>query len=69
MVGRALINLANPRFGSILVHARNRVFYIQVTMATSSKQFKAIGEDIWKSRTEKIVRSTELKHILLLMII
>jgi trafficking protein particle complex subunit 3 len=25
-------------------------------MATTSKQFKAIGEDIWKTRTEKIVR-------------
>jgi hypothetical protein len=26
-------------------------------MATSSKQYKAIGEDLWKGRTEKIVRS------------
>ena len=25
-------------------------------MATSSKQYKSIGEDIWKGRTEKIVR-------------
>jgi hypothetical protein len=25
-------------------------------MATTSKQYKAIGEDIWKGRTEKIVR-------------
>jgi len=25
-------------------------------MATSSKQYKAIGEDLWKGRTEKIVR-------------
>lgn len=25
-------------------------------MATTSKQHKAIGEDIWKGRTEKIVR-------------
>ena len=24
-------------------------------MATSSKQYKAIGEDLWKGRTEKIV--------------
>lgn len=24
-------------------------------MATTSKQFKSIGEDIWKGRTEKIV--------------
>jgi len=28
-----------------------------LTMATSSKQYKAIGEDLWKGRTEKIVRS------------
>jgi hypothetical protein len=26
------------------------------TMATTSKQYKAIGEDLWKSRTDKIVR-------------
>jgi hypothetical protein len=26
------------------------------TMATTSKQYKAIGEDLWKGRTEKIVR-------------
>lgn len=25
-------------------------------MATTSKQYKAIGEDLWKGRTEKIVR-------------
>ena len=25
-------------------------------MATTSKQYKAIGEDIWKGRTEKVVR-------------
>ena len=25
-------------------------------MATSSKQYKAIGEDLWKGRTDKIVR-------------
>jgi len=25
-------------------------------MATSSKQYKSIGEDLWKGRTEKIVR-------------
>lgn len=25
-------------------------------MATTSKQYKAIGEDIWKGRTEKTVR-------------
>lgn len=25
-------------------------------MATTSKQFKAIGEDLWKGKTEKIVR-------------
>ena len=24
-------------------------------MATASKQYKAIGEDLWKGRTEKIV--------------
>ena len=24
-------------------------------MATTSKQYKAIGEDLWKGRTEKIV--------------
>lgn len=24
-------------------------------MATSNKQYKAIGEDLWKGRTEKIV--------------
>jgi hypothetical protein len=27
-------------------------------MATSSKQYKAIGEDLWKGRTDKIVRLT-----------
>lgn len=32
-------------------------------MATSSKQYKAIGEDLWKGRTEKIVRC---HHIVLL---
>lgn len=26
------------------------------TMATTSKQHKAIGEDLWKGRTEKTVR-------------
>ena len=25
-------------------------------MATTSKQYKAIGDDIWKGRTEKVVR-------------
>lgn len=25
-------------------------------MATTSKQYKAIGEDLWKNKTEKIVR-------------
>ena len=29
-------------------------------MATSSKQYKAIGEDLWKGRTEKIVRFPSL---------
>jgi len=25
-------------------------------MATTSKQYKAIGEDLWKNKAEKIVR-------------
>jgi hypothetical protein len=29
-------------------------------MATSSKQYKAIGEDLWKGRTEKIVRYSSI---------
>ena len=29
-------------------------------MATTSKQYKAIGEDIWKGRAEKIVRRAVL---------
>jgi hypothetical protein len=29
-------------------------------MATSSKQYKAIGEDLWKGRTEKIVRLSDV---------
>jgi hypothetical protein len=26
------------------------------TMATTSKQYKAISEDLWKNKTEKVVR-------------
>ena len=32
--------------------------YSSTAMATTSKQYKAIGEDLWKGRTEKIVRTT-----------
>lgn len=33
-------------------------------MATTSKQYKAIGEDLWKGRPEKIVgRSSGRSHI------
>ena len=30
--------------------------YLLSEMATTSKQYKAIGEDIWKGRAEKTVR-------------
>ena len=30
------------------------------TMATTSKQYKAVGEDLWKNKTEKIVRQLSL---------
>lgn len=29
-------------------------------MATTSKQYKAVGEDLWKNKTEKIVRQLSL---------
>lgn len=32
-------------------------------MATTSKQYKAIGEDIWKGRTEKVVRILPLYQL------
>jgi UTP:GlnB (protein PII) uridylyltransferase len=35
-------------------------------MATSSKQYKAIGEDLWKGRTEKIVRCLFSSAVLIL---
>jgi UTP:GlnB (protein PII) uridylyltransferase len=35
-------------------------------MATSSKQYKAIGEDLWKGRTEKIVRYLFSSAVLIL---
>ena len=40
----------HPPLGSLVILRR------QGTMATTSKQYKAIGDDLWKNKTEKIVR-------------
>ena len=32
-------------------------------MATPSKQYKAIGEDLWKGRTEKVVSGTSTRYL------
>jgi hypothetical protein len=44
-----------------ITHQKRKVYGVDEDddcppMATSSKQYKAIGEDLWKGRTEKIVR-------------
>lgn len=44
-----------PRDPTLQVPLTERTILAAV-MATSSKQYKAIGEDLWKGRTEKIVR-------------